>query len=102
MHRSFDEGRAEFRPASPAKRGPAPAVAPRGDSSIRAEILDVIARAPWLDLGRVAVGVERGEVLFEGEIPERRLRIALHDIAARCRGVRAVHDRLRVARRGTL
>ena len=105
MRTSLDEGRIEFRPAATATTTPGAArvAAHRGDASIRAEILDEIAHAPWLDLAGVAVAVERGEVVFEGEIRERRLRIALREIAARCRGVRAVHDRLRVARNpGTL
>lgn len=95
MQSSLDDGRIEFRPATP---GAIRFAGHRADASIRAEILDEIARAPWLDLGGVAVAVDRGEVLFEGVIPERRLRIALREIAARCRGVRAVHERLRVAR----
>ena len=95
MHSSVDEGRIEFRPATAGTRRPA---GPGSDASIRAEILGEIARVPWLDLRGVAVSVDRGEVLFEGEIPERRLRIALREIAARCCGVRAVHERLRVAR----
>ncbi len=70
----------------------------RRDSSIRAEMLDEIAHAPWLDLGGISVAVHRGEVLFEGEIPERRLRVALREIAGHCRGVRALHDRVRVVR----
>ena len=87
----------EFRPAGTTP-GAIRAVGYRGDSSIRAEILDEMAHAPWLDLGGICVSVHRGEVLFEGEIPERRLQIALREIAGRCRGVRAVHDRVRVVR----
>jgi osmotically-inducible protein OsmY len=98
MHSSLDDGRIEFRPASPVTPGADRSAGHRSDASIRAEILDEIARAPWLELDGVAVAVDRGEVLFEGEIPERRLRIALHEIAARCRGVRAIDERLRVAR----
>jgi osmotically-inducible protein OsmY len=94
--RSFlDDGRIEFRPAS-STPGAARLAGGRSDTSIRAEILDSIARAVWLDLGRVAVTVDRGEVILEGEVAERRLQVALREIAARCRGVRAVHDRLRV------
>ena len=102
MHSSLDEGRIEFHPASPVTPGAIRLAGHRGDASIRAEILGEIARAPWLDLGGVAVAVDRGEVVLEGEIAERRLLIAARDIAARCRGVQAVHDRLRVARPGTL
>ena len=98
MHSSLDDGRIEFRPASPPTPGAARLAGLRGDGLIRADILHEIARVPWLDLAGVSVTVSRGEVLFEGDIPERRLRVALREIAARCRGVRAVHDRLRVAR----
>jgi osmotically-inducible protein OsmY len=98
MHSSLDDGRIEIRPAPPATPGAARLAGHHGDGSIRAEILDEIAQVPWLDLAGVSVAVSRGEVMFEGNIPERRLRIALCEIAARCRGVRAVYDRLRVAR----
>ena len=92
--RSFlDDGRIEFRPAKSAPVG-----ARLRDASIRAAILDEIARLPWLDFAGVAVKVVRGEVAFEGEVAERRLRFALREIAGRCRGVQAVHDRLRIAR----
>jgi osmotically-inducible protein OsmY len=98
MHTSLDDGRIEVRRASPPTPGAARLAGHRGDDSIRAEILDAIAQVPWLDLAGVSVTVNRGEVSFEGDIPERRLRVALREIAARCRGVRAVNDRLRVAR----
>ena len=68
----------------------------RGDSSIRAEIECGIAKAPWLDADGVSVVVEHGEVVFAGHITESGTRIALREIAARCAGVRAVDDRLRV------
>jgi osmotically-inducible protein OsmY len=99
MHSSLDDGRIEFRPASPSTPGAARLAGHRGDESIRSEILGEIAQAPWLDLAGVSVTVDRGEVAFDGEVAERRLRIAVREIAARCRGVRAVNDRLRVARR---
>jgi osmotically-inducible protein OsmY len=70
----------------------------RGDASIRDEILGALAQAPWLDTGDVVVAVHRGEVLLEGTVSEPRVRTALHEIAARCRGVQALHDRLEVAR----
>jgi osmotically-inducible protein OsmY len=92
--RSFlDDGRIEFRPAKAA-----PGRGPRGDASIRAAILEEIGQLPWLDFRRIAVRVDRGEVALEGEVAERGLRFALREIAARCEGVRAVHDRLRIAR----
>jgi osmotically-inducible protein OsmY len=94
MRTTLDDGRIEFRPATP---GAPRHIGRRGDASIRAEILDRIARAPWLDLEGVAVRVERGEVTFDGEIGEQRLQVALREIASRCSGVRAVHDHLRVA-----
>lgn len=98
--RSFlDDGRIEFRSPSPLPPGAARRADHRGDGAIRAEILGEIAQAPWLDLAGVSVTVDRGEVALDGEVAERRLRIAVREIAARCRGVRAVHDRLRVARR---
>ena len=99
MHNSLDEHRVEFCPAVPATPGPPQVAESRDDASIRAEILDAIAHAAWLELGGIAVTVNHGEVLLDGEISERRLRPALREIAGRCCGVRAVYDRLRVTRR---
>jgi osmotically-inducible protein OsmY len=95
MRKFLDDGRIEFRPTI--GRRPGAGAAPRrGDAAIRAEILRMIARAPWLDASKVAVAVDRGEVSLEGEIGERRTGTALREIAGRCRGVRSVHDRLQL------
>lgn len=88
--------------SAPDTPGAARIAALRGDASIRAEILHALAKAPWLEAGGVMVAVNRGEVLLEGRVPEPRVRTALQEIAARCRGVRALHDRLQVARPASL
>lgn len=99
MQRFLDDGRIEFRSPPLSTSGAARLAGHRGDGSIRAEILREIAHATWLDLAGVSVSVDRGEVALDGEVVERRLRIAAREIVARCRGVRAIHDRLRVVPR---
>jgi osmotically-inducible protein OsmY len=98
MRKFLDGGRIEFRPTTGTdKPAGADAERRRGDAAIRAEILRAIARAPWLDASKVSVAVDHGEVLLEGRVAERRTQTALRGIIGRCRGVRAVHDRLQLA-----
>jgi osmotically-inducible protein OsmY len=96
MRKFLDDGRIEFRPTA-GRRPETGSARARGDAAIRAEILRTIARAPWVDASNVAIAVNGGEVSLEGRITERRTRTALREIVGRCRGVRAVHDRLQLA-----
>jgi osmotically-inducible protein OsmY len=98
MRKFLDDGRIQFRPATRTdKAAGAGSGRRRGDAAIRAEILRTVARAPWLDVSKVSVTVDRGEVLLAGQIAERRTRAALREIVGHCHGVRAVHDRLHLA-----
>jgi osmotically-inducible protein OsmY len=83
-----------------AKAGPPGATRPdflRGDASIQSEILRSIGQAPWLDAKDVSIAVEHGEVEVTGRVEQDGTRLALLELIGRCRGVRAVVDRLRIA-----
>jgi osmotically-inducible protein OsmY len=83
-----------------AKAGPPGATRPdlrRGDASIQSEILRSIGQAPWLDAKDVSIAVQYGEVEVTGRVEQDGTRLALLELIGRCRGVRAVVDRLRIA-----
>ncbi len=67
----------------------------RSDDRIREEVCEALTREADLDPSDVRVTVEEGEVTLEGTVPDRRSKRRAEDLADR-RGVRDVHNRLRV------
>ena len=72
----------------------------RSDERIREDICDALIGAAHLDASDVSVDVADGVVTLEGIVPERRMKHAIEDITADCRGVREVENRIRVVRGG--
>jgi osmotically-inducible protein OsmY len=70
----------------------------RSDERIREEICEQLIRDDSVDPGEVSVEVREGRVILDGTVPERRMKHAIEDIAARCAGVGEVENRVRVAR----
>jgi osmotically-inducible protein OsmY len=55
-------------------------------------------RDPRVDVSDVSVEVSDAVVTLEGSVPDRQMKHAIEDIAASCRGVMEVENRIRVAR----
>jgi hyperosmotically inducible periplasmic protein len=69
----------------------------RGDESIREELCENLTDNPELDATDIDVTVEDGEVTLSGTVDDRDARWLAEDLAEAISGVRAVHNRLRVA-----
>jgi hypothetical protein len=72
----------------------------RADDRIREDICESLIAATHLDASDVSVDVKAGVVVLEGIVPERRMKHAIEDITASCRGVTDVQNRIRVVRGG--
>lgn len=89
--------------ATPSTREPAPPnvrrmarAYQRTDERIRDDVCERLAHSNAVDPTEVAVEVRDGIVTLEGSVPQRAMRYALEDIAARCPGVVDVDNRVRV------
>ena len=72
----------------------------RSDERVREDICEALMAATHLDASDVSVDVKEGVVILEGIVPERRMKHAIEDITADCRGVLDVENRIRVVRGG--
>jgi len=70
----------------------------RTDERIREDVCERLAHSNAVDPSDVSVAVRDGVVTLEGTVPQRPMRYALEDIAARCMGVVDVDNRVRVGR----
>lgn len=77
---------------------PGPKNYQRSDARIREEVCERLWQEPSADVGEVSVEVAAGVVTLQGTVPERRMKHVIEDIAAGCRGVKDVENRIRVAR----
>jgi hypothetical protein len=68
----------------------------RTDERIRDDVCERLAHSNAVDATNVSVEVRDSVVTLEGSVPERPMRYALEDIAARCMGVVDVDNRVRV------
>jgi osmotically-inducible protein OsmY len=89
--------------AAPAMRAPRPVgtrrmarAYRRTDERIRDDVCERLAHSNAVDPSDVSVDVRDGIVTLEGSVPQRPMRYALEDIAARCMGVVDVDNRVRV------
>lgn len=76
-----------------AGRGPK---AVRQDSSIADEVYFRLTEDDDVDGSEILVNVENGVVTLTGEVPERRMKHRAEDLVAEIRGVRELHNRIRV------
>jgi hypothetical protein len=75
---------------------PGPGGHRRSDAWLREEVCERLWRDPHVDVGEVSVEVKHGTVVLEGTVPERAMKHRIEDIAAGCRGVYDVENRIRV------
>lgn len=83
------------RPARGGHRGRGPK-AVRQDSSIADEVYARLTEDDHVDAGEILVNVESGVVTLTGEVPERHMKHRAEDLVAGIRGVRELHNRIRV------
>ena len=70
----------------------------RSDERIREDIYERIIARTYIDAGDVSVDVADGVVTLSGEVPDRRMKHEIEDIAVACSCVKEVHNRLRAGR----
>jgi osmotically-inducible protein OsmY len=83
---------------------PRPAEAPRGprnyrrsDERIREDVCEALIRETRVDVSEVTVDVRDGTVTLDGHVPVRHMRYIIEDVAAACRGVNDVENRISVS-----
>jgi len=76
-------------------RGRGPRAA-RTDSAIADDLYDRLTDDELLDASEILLGVDAGVVTLTGEVPIREMKHRAEDHAARVRGVREVHNHIRV------
>lgn len=87
--------------ARPASRGGHRGRGPKGtrsDSSIADEVYFRLTEDDHVDASEILVNVENGVVTLTGEVPQRRMKHRAEDLVAEIRGVRELHNRIRVDR----
>jgi osmotically-inducible protein OsmY len=85
------------RPARGPYAGRGPRNYRRSDSTIYEDVCEGLKASPDLDAGDIEVEVDGGEVTLNGTVESRDARWLAEDLAESVPGVRAVHNRLRVA-----
>jgi osmotically-inducible protein OsmY len=70
----------------------------RSDERIREDICERLLYDPEIDSSEVTVEVSGGKVVLEGSVTERRMKHAIEDVAAACRGVVDIENRIKVLR----
>ena len=68
----------------------------RSDERIREDVCEMLAEDRYVDAREVEVTVKDGEVTLAGTVPDRSHKRLVEDIAHEARGVRDVHNRLRI------
>jgi osmotically-inducible protein OsmY len=79
-------------------QGKAPRSYQRTDDRILEDVCERLAAHPLIDASRMDVHVEKGEVILEGEVFDRRMKFMAEDVAANCTGVKEVHNRVLIIR----
>ena len=90
-----ERGQDTHRQARGGHRGRGPKAA-RQDSSIADEVYFRLTEDDFVDAGEILVNVENGVVTLTGEVPERRMKHRAEDLVAEIRGVRELHNHIRV------
>src|SRR5262245_33897231 len=85
-----------------AQRGPHSGKGPKGyqrsDERIREEVNDALTRDGDLDASEIMVEVKDAEVTLEGTVIDRHAKRLAEDLSEDVRGVRDIHNRLRIPR----
>jgi hypothetical protein len=77
-------------------RGLGPRDAWRSDGHIQDELHELLTGDDGIDATAVIVAVSDGVVTLNGWVPERRMKHLAEELAANCRGVREVENRIQV------
>jgi hypothetical protein len=78
------------------QRGRGPRDCTRPDARVREDVCECLTEDPQLDARGIEVGVQDGSVTLDGVLPLRWLKHHAENLAAQCRGVREVVNRIRV------
>jgi len=78
-------------------RGRGPRGYQRSDDRIREDVCDRLTHHGHVDAGEMDVEVSNGEVTLKGEVADRRQKRLAEDITESVRGVKDVHNQLRVS-----
>jgi osmotically-inducible protein OsmY len=68
----------------------------RSDERIREQVCEALTDHDGIDARDVEVNVQGGEVTLSGSVPERAMKRYAEMAAENCRGVKDVHNQLRV------
>ena len=68
----------------------------RSDERVYEDVCDRLTENGHLDASNIRVQIEKGEVTLEGTVMDRRSKRLAEEIAESARGVRDIHNRLRV------
>ncbi len=69
----------------------------RSDERIYEDVCEALIREERVDVSEVTVEVHDGTVTLGGHVPVRRMRYLIEDVAAACRGVKDVENRISAA-----
>ena len=90
-----------FENESSSNRGPYVGRGPQGyqrsDERVFEEVCELLTEHGQLDASGITVRVERAEITLDGTVQDRRAKRLAEEIAESARGVRDVHNRLRVS-----
>ena len=73
---------------------------PSSDDRIRQDIRDYLLQSIHIDSSKVTIEVREGKVTLEGTVPDPSMKREIEAIAAGCRGVKEVDDRVQVSNSG--
>jgi osmotically-inducible protein OsmY len=83
--------------AAPAEQPRGPRGYRRSDERIYEDVCEALIREERVDVSEVTVEVKDGLVTLGGHVPVRRMRYIIEDVAAGCRGVEDVDNRISAA-----
>ena len=96
---SSDYGRSGFG-GGQGMRGRGPQGYTRSNERIQDDVCEALTDSDYVDATNIQVRCENGEVILEGTVRSRQEKRAAEDAVERVRGVRDVHNRLRVQQEG--
>jgi hypothetical protein len=82
-------------------RGKGPMNYTRADERIREDVCDCLTEDDHVDASQIDLQVSGGEVTLTGTVPSREMKRRAEELVERQRGVKDVHNQLRVAREST-
>lgn len=100
-HQNFDTGYApdyDNRFGRGGFAGIAPKNYQRSDERIQEEVCDRLTMHPGIDPSNVEIKVAQGEVVLLGEVPTRRMKRMIEELAENIPGVRDINNQLQIAK----